>query len=363
MENGVSEAEAIQTTTLPSGAFARRGMPQRRRLLLFVAGPAVILAVVAFFLITGGRSESTDDAYVQAARAAISTSVPGRVVEIDVAENRFVRKGQVLFRLDPTDYQVAAQEAAAALQEAREGVLRSQSVYQQRRADLATAQETARFAQRDAVRQKALASAGVSSRAQADEAAHAAAVAARQVVAATEEAAAARAEIGGRENVTMDRQAKVMRAQADLERARLNLGYTTVTAPVDGVVTKVEQLQVGNRVAPSQTLFWLVSGRPWIEANFKEDQVAHLRVGQPAKIEVAAYGHALRGRVASLSPGTGSSFALLPPENATGNWVKVVQRVPVRIALDGNAPGLAAGLSAKVTVDIRRGSARNASGS
>ena len=131
-------------------------------------------------------------------------------------------------------------------------------------------------------------------------------------------------------------------------------------APADGIVTRVDQLPVGTYLNASQTGFWLLSGEPWIEANFKEDQLAHMKVGQPVTIKIDAYPEALKGHVASFSPGTGQAFSALPAQNATGNWVKVVQRLPVRIAFDKTPPDMAgrAGLSAKVTVDVRAPGAR-----
>jgi membrane fusion protein (multidrug efflux system) len=145
--------------------------------------------------------------------------------------------------------------------------------------------------------------------------------------------------------------------QAQLDRARLNLAYTIVSAPGDGVVTKVAQLPVGTYINASAPLFALMSiGDLWIEANFKEDQLTHLRAGQAASVEVDAYpGKRFEGKVASVSPGTGSQFSVLPPENATGNWVKVVQRLPVRIELEAvdTAYPLHAGLSASVSVDTQ----------
>ncbi|MBQ1542789.1 HlyD family secretion protein [Caulobacter sp. CCUG 60055] len=331
----------------------RRTLGARLRWPLMIGVPLIILGVVAFVILTGGRYQTTDDAYVQSARAGVSASIPGRVVEIEVKENQAVRKGQVLFKLDPADYQVAVEQAEAALAAARYQAQGLQSVYAQRQADIAAAQETVGYTAREARRQQDLAAAGVSSRAQADQAAHAAEQARRQLAVAQQQATTALADLGGRAGAPADQHPRVLQARADLDRARLNLGYAVVVAPVDGVVTKVEQLQVGNRVAASQTLFWLVSGQPWIEANFKENQLAKMRVGQSARITIDAYDHALNAHIASFSPGTGSSFALLPPENATGNWVKVVQRLPVRLALDEAAPGLSAGLSAKVKVDTR----------
>jgi membrane fusion protein (multidrug efflux system) len=163
-----------------------------------------------------------------------------------------------------------------------------------------------------------------------------------------------RANLSGDIGGPVDRQPRVRKALADLERARLDLGYTEVRAPQDGIVTKVNQLQVGSYVSASRPVFTLAGRRLWVEANFKEDQLTYMRVGQKATVEVDAFpDRVFRGHVASFSPGTGNSFALLPAENATGNWVKVVQRLPVQIELDevpADIP-LHAGLSAEVTVD------------
>ena len=328
----------------------------RLRWPLMIGVPLVILASIGVVLLMGGKSETTDNAYVQASRTAISTSINGRVIGIDVQENQRVSKGQVLFRLDPADYEVAVSGADAALAQARFDVQGRRAVYNQRLADLAAAQETAGYAQREAIRQRDLAAAGVATKAQADEARHAADQAQRQVAVVQQQIATALADLGGRADMPTEQQPAVLEAAAKLERAKLDRSYAAVVAPTDGVVAKVEQLQVGQRVEASRPLFWLISGKPWIEANFKEDQLAHMRVGQPATIKVDAYDKPLKAHVASFSPGTGSSFALLPAENATGNWVKVVQRVPVRLTLDESAPSnLSAGLSAKAKVDIRSG--------
>lgn len=345
----IAEAEQEAASHRPP----ERTLGQKLRLPLMIGGPALVLAVVGYFVLTGGRYETTDNAYVQTARTAISPSIDGRVIEVGVKENQAVHKGDVLFKLDPADYQVAVARAEAALAAARFDVESTQGVYAQRGADLAAAQERVSYTEREAVRQKDLAAAGVSTQAQADQAAHEAEQARRQVAVVRQQLASALADIGGRAGASPDQHPKVLQAKAELERARLNLSYTTVLAPADGVVAKVEQLQPGNRVATAQTLFWLISGTPWIEANFKEDQLAHMRVGQPASVKVDAYDHELKAHVVSFSPGTGSSFALLPAENATGNWVKVVQRLPVRLALDEAAPNLSSGLSAVAKVDVR----------
>jgi membrane fusion protein (multidrug efflux system) len=353
----VSDAEGYQALAEADEQAAardhRRDLSSRLRWPLMISGPIVMLAIVAWFVLTSGRYQSTDDAYVQISRARISPSIDARVLEVAVQANQPVKAGQVLVRLDPAEFTVAEAEAQALLATARLQAGSAAAVYRQRLIDQFSARSVLTFYQREAKRQRDLAALGVSTQIQSAEADHQVDVVRREIALADQQVAAALSEIGGAEGLPIDRQPRVMTAQAALDRARLNRSYTVLTAPVDGVVTKVEQVQPGDRVSRSQPLFWLVSGRPWVEANFKEDQLAHMRVGQPVTIRVDAYDHDLKGHIASFSPGTGGSFALLPAENATGNWVKVVQRVPVRISFDGTVPPLSAGLSAHIKVDLR----------
>lgn len=327
----------------------------RWRWPLMFGVPLLILAAVAYFIITGGRSETTDDAYVQAAKAPISASVAGRVLEIDVTENQTVKSGQVLFKLDPVDIIAAVHRAEAALASARLQVVTLRSALAQAQLLLVSATHTRDYAAREAQRQTALVAAGVSSEQQAADARHAAELAADQVLVAHQQVDAALANLDGADK-DPEVFPSVMQAKAALEAAKLDLEHTVIIAPSDGVVTRVDQLQKGAYINPSQTVFYLLSGEPWVEANFKENQLAKMRVGQPATISIDALGgKELSGYVASFSPGAGSSFSPLPAQNATGNWVKVVQRLPVRIAFDKAPPEAVsrAGLSAKITVDVR----------
>jgi membrane fusion protein, multidrug efflux system len=345
------DEEAVGPEEKPS-ALARWRWP------LMIGGPLIILAVVAWFVLTGGRAEATDDAYVQVGKAPISAAIAGRVTEVDVTENQRVAAGQLLFRLDPADQRAAAQKAQAALAAAQLQVVSLRAAYDQQRLVLGADLTTAAFTAREAARQRALVAAGVASRQQADQARQNADLAAAQVSVARQQVAAALADLGAAAK-TPGAYPAVLQAQAALEATRIDLSRTAIFAPQAGVVTRVDQLQVGAYVAPAQTLFFLLSGQPWVEANFKEDQLRKMRVGQSATIKIDAYGGgALAGHVESFSPGSGSAFSALPAQNATGNWVKVVQRLPVRIAFDKPPPDVAgrAGLSAKVTVDIRPGS-------
>ncbi len=358
-DQAVSDKVGGEDTLAPA---PRRGFLSRWRWPLMVAGPLLILVIAAWFVLTGGKSQSTDDSYVQAARVPVSASIGGRVTELDVAENQPVKKGQVLFRLDVRDFAATQEQATAQLAAARLQVQALDAAYQQQLAAVKTARDTAAYADAQAARQKSLMQVGVSSRDQYETAVHNADMAHQGVVTAQQMLAQALANLGGA-GAGAGQHPQVQQAQAALDRAALNVSYGTVVAPQDGVVTRVEQLQVGSYVNPAQTLFWLVAGDPWVEANFKEDQLAKMQVGQPAHIHVdACSGSDFDGHVASFSPGAGQAFSPLPAQNATGNWVKVVQRLPVRIAFDKPPPAKcgAAGLSANVTVDVRSGANRRA---
>jgi membrane fusion protein (multidrug efflux system) len=361
----VSNLERAEITAEPAVAVApptqRRTMGDRLRSWrwpLMIGGPLILIAIAAYFVLTSGRSQETDDAYLQANRVPISASIGGRVIEVDVHENQPVKQGDVLFRLDTRDQAANLEQAQAQLNSARLQVQSLGAGYQEAQSMVKTAQDTAAFDDREVARQQALMNAGVASRDQYETAVHNAQMAHQQVTSAQQAEAKALADLGGAQ-ANVSTQPLVQQAQAALDRAKLNVSYGAVVAPQDGVVTRVEQLQVGSYVNPAQTLFWLVSGVPWVEANFKEDQLAKMRIGQPAAIHVdACNGQDFPGHVASFSPGAGQAFSPLPAQNATGNWVKVVQRLPVEIAFERPPPAncAAAGLSADVTVDVRSGS-------
>lgn len=336
---------------LENGTGGGRRLGDRVRWPLLIGGPVIVIAVVAWFVLTGGKTQATDDAYVQAARTPISANVSARVVELNVRDNQPVHKGDVLFRLDDRDFKVSVAQAEAALAAARLQVKTSRATSGQQDAAIRVAQDAVAFATRELARQKELLGGGVASQQQYDQAKNAADEARSRLVVAQQQANAARTAAG--DSGPIDSHPAVMQAQANLDRAKLQLGYTVIRAPQDGVVAKVEQIQLGSYVTGAQPLFWLVSGRPYVEANFKEDQLAKMRIGQPAALEIDAFhGQKFTGKVASFSPGAGSTFSILPAQNATGNWVKVVQRLPVRIEFDQPPPAQAsAGLSVKVKVD------------
>ncbi|WP_232476017.1 HlyD family secretion protein [Flavisphingomonas formosensis] len=321
---------------------------------LLIAAPIVALLAALFVYLHGGRYESTDNAYLQSGLVSVSANVSGPVVAVTVRENQLVKAGQLLFRIDPSPYQAAVDEAAAQLADAHTQISALQANYRQGEAQLQTARDNLAYAVREAARQKELLAEGISSQAQYDRAILAVQTARQTIQTTQQQNASVAASLSGNVALPAEQQPAVKKAQAALDRARLNLGYTEIRASQDGIVTKVNQLQVGDYVSASKPVFTLAGRRLWVEANFKENQLRYMRLGQPVAIKVDAFPDLkLTGRVESFSPGTGNSFALLPPENATGNWVKVVQRLPVEIRIDAvpaDIP-LHAGLSVEATVD------------
>ena len=345
-----------------ASATVRKTRLQRLRWPLMSLAAVAVLGGAAYFYFIGGRYQSTDDAYAQAATVSISANVAGRVSEIDVHDNDIVRRGATLFRLDDAPFRIAVNDAAAHLADTKLQIESLKATYRQRQVELHAARDTQAYAQQQFDRHTRLLASGIASQAQFDQAAHALDAARQQVANVDQQIGVALANLGGSPDIAPERHPLVEQAQAALDRAQLNLSYTEISAPTDGVVAKVEQLQVGDTIAASTPVFALVSTRDvWIEANFKEVQLARMSPGQLATVEIDRFpDRRFSAVITSVSPGTGSQFSLLPPENATGNWVKVVQRVPVRLRLTHVDPGflLQAGLSANVTVDTRAPAAR-----
>ncbi len=331
-----------------------RPLRQRLRMPLMIAGPAIVAIAALWWYVTSGRYIETDDAYIQTARTVISADVAGRVIAVEVHDNQRVTQGQVLYRLDPVSYQAAVNDAKAQLGIARLQVDALKATYQQKVAENKSAQETLDYSQREYDRQKKLLGSGVASQQQFDQASNALEVARQRVVSSQQDIQNTLAQLGGNPDIPANEHPMVQRAQAMLDEKQIDLNDTVIRAPENGTVTKVEQLQIGDYMTAATPVFSLMSDRLWVEANFKETELTHMRPGQDATVEVDTFPDVeFHAKVTSLSPGTGLTFALLPPENATGNWVKVVQRLPVRLTLENPDPDapLHAGLSVTVNVD------------
>ena len=339
-----------------------RSRRERLRLPLMWGVPLLLAAGGSYLYLTGGRYQSTDDAYLRAAEVAISANVSGRVSDVDVYDNQQVRRGQILFRLDDRPFRIAVESARARLQGARLQVESLKADYRQRVADLRSAQSALDYAEREYRRESRLLASGIASQSQVDRALLARSEAQQSVAAAKQQITAALAKLGGQPDIAVDAHPLVEQAKAALDRASLDLSYATVEAPSDGTVTGVEHLQAGSYLPAATPAFVLVSNRDvWVEADFKENQLAQMRPGDSATVKIDAYpGRTFQAAVASITPGTGSQFSVLPPENATGNWVKVVQRLDVRLRLEGSLPAVRSGLSATVTVDTRSRAAERA---
>ena len=324
-----------------------------------LGGVAIVLLAGAYGYFSGGRYESTDDAYVRVAGVDISSNIAGRVVEIDVKENQQVAAGQVLFRLDPAPYDIAVEQAQAQVADSRLQTQADLASYREKQAALTNAQDAAAFRERERKREQGLLAAGAVSQSEFDQASHDADAARLQVAAAQQQLAAALANLGGNTGDALETRPNMRQARSQLDRAHLQRSWTVVRAPQAGRVTKVDQLQVGDYINAAAPVFHLVADRSWVEAAFKENQLHHMRPGQPVAIRVDAYPDIkCRGAVEGVAPGTDQTFSMMPAENATGNWVKVVQRLPVRMSVACDPKTyLAGGLSVRVKVDTgyRRG--------
>jgi membrane fusion protein (multidrug efflux system) len=333
--------------------------PRRRRLALIAALPVALVIAGGAYWITSGRYVSTDDAYVQQDRVTIVPEVPGRIVKVGVTENEQVNAGDLLFQLDESSYKALVDEAEASVASAKLEVEKLKAAYAKAVSDQEMAEQALQYARDDFERQQALAKRGIVAQSALDKAELDLRQAQSTLESAKQSVLSAKAALSGNPEIAIADHPEVLAAVAKLEKAQLDLQHTVVSAPSAGIVSQSERLQVGQYIMPGTAVLSLVqTGRSWIEANFKETDLTHVSAGQAVSISIDTYpGHPLEGRVESLGAATGAEFSLLPAQNATGNWVKVVQRIPVRISLAASAqlPALRSGMSASVSVDTGRG--------
>jgi len=343
-----------QAEAAPAPAKKRRKVP----MWLWIAAPLAVAGFFGWEWWASSREVGTDNAYVKADRVLIAPQVGGRVVAVGVGQNQPVKQGDLLFRIDPEPLQIALAQAEAQLARIDNTANASRAVIEEAGTSISAADENLRWAKRDFARMSELAAKQLVARKMLDDARHAVAEAQVQRESAIATQSQANAALSGNARTPTNKLPEYRAAMAAVDKAKLDLAHAEVRAPVDGIVG-LHDLQVGEYINVGQTAMPLVATAPiWVEANFKETDLTKMRIGQPAKITVDSYpGVKWNAHVASISPTSGAEFSVLPPQNATGNWVKIVQRIPVRIEIDraqADAPQLRAGMSAEVEVDLRQ---------
>jgi membrane fusion protein (multidrug efflux system) len=332
------------------------GMRRYRRVLLLIVLPLVALMAGLTFYLNGGRYVTTDDAYVGAQKILITPDVSGKIIRIAVKEGQQVATGDILFQIDPVPFQLAVAQARAKLDDARsshDNLVANVKIYDQ---TIEIVNAGIALKQRDVDRKTALAKSNFGSQLDLDNSATALVTAQAQRQLVTQQRSTALNQLLGNPELPLEEFPAYAQAKAALDDAQRNLDLTTVRAPMAGVATQVEQIQLGRFSMAGTPVFSVIDiANPWVDANPKESDFTYVGVGQPVSIDVDAFpDHVFKGTVGSLSPGTGAQFAILPPQNATGNFVKVVQRVPVRIYFDPNdkyVKKLKAGMSAYTSID------------
>jgi len=355
----VDEPEpAIAAPATPAPAETANAAPKkkrpRRRVFLLASVPVLLLLVGGYVWLTGGRYISTDNAYVQQTRVAISSDVAGKIADVMVQENQTVKAGDVLFRIDPASYKIALQAADAALAQARLQIQQLQASYRTALAKLDAAQATADIRHRSLQRSLDLSKKGFATPADVDSAQLAVTQADNDVALSRQSVDSARAALNGNPDLPVDQQPAVLTALSNQAKAELDFERTTVHAPVAGIVSQIDNLNKGQYVSEGTQMLSIVQdGDTWIQANYKETQLTHVVPGQKVDVSIDTYPDlAISGTVGSIGAATGSEFSLIPAQNATGNWVKVVQRIPVRIKINGDITRiLRSGMSADVSVD------------
>ena len=345
--NKMSSVAAQSASEIPVEA-----KPRGKRLGLMISVPLLIAVVGLYFFLMSGKTVSTDNAYVKQDVTAISTQVNGPIAAVYVRENQHVNRGDVLYRIDPAPFEAALHAAQAQLAAARLQTNQLEVQAAGTTADIRGAEANLAILQRAYDRQAALMKDGFTTKAAYDDALNDLAEAQTDLSNARSKSNNAAAAIAPNGN-----QPQIAAAMAAVEKARLDLSHTAVRAPTSGTIAQSDKLLVGQAALIGVSMLSIVGDQQaWIEANFKEGDLARMAVGQRADVEFDAYpGLKIEGRVASIGSGTGSEFSVLPAQNANGNWVKVTQRVPVRIAFDRKPPReMIAGLSSTVTVRVDR---------
>ena len=332
------------------------GLRRYRRVLLLVVLPLVAAVAGIVFYLNGGRYVTTDDAYVGAQKVLITPDISGKIEKIVVREGQPVKAGDVLFEIDPVPFQLAVDQAKATLEQSKttyDNLIANIKIYGQM---LDLAQQGVDLKQRDVDRKSALVKSNVGSQLDLDNSATSLVTAGAQAQFVKQQLSNAKAQLLGNPDLPLEQFPPYAQAKAALALAQRNLDHTVMRAPMAGIATQVDQIQLGRFAMAGAPVFSIIDvANPWVDANPKESDFTYVAVGQPVTLDVDAFpNHVFKGTVGSLSPGTGAQFAILPPQNATGNFVKVVQRVPVRIYFDKDdkfVGRLKAGMSVYATID------------
>jgi membrane fusion protein (multidrug efflux system) len=332
------------------------GMRRYRRFLLLVVLPLVAAIAGFTFYLNGGRYVTTVDAYVGAQKVLITSDVSGKIVSITVKEGQQVSTGDTMFQIDPLPFQLAVAQARAKLEDAKashDNLVANVALYSQ---TLEIVNAGIALKQKDVERKNSLVKSQAGSQLDLDNSATALVTVQAQRQLVTQQRSNALNQLLGNPELPLEQFPAYMQAKAALDDAQRNLDLTTVRAPMNGVATQVDQIQIGRFVMAGAPVFSIIDvANPWVDANPKESDFTYVAVGQSVTLDVDAFpNHVFKGTVGSLSPGTGAQFQILPPQNATGNFVKVVQRVPVRIYFDKDdkfVRKLKAGMSVYATID------------
>ena len=327
------------------------------RLFLLVVIPAIAIVISGHFWVKSTRYVTTENAYVKAHHLAVSADIDGRAIRVPVKENDVVKPGDILFQLDPEPHYIDVATAEAEIAGIRNTIAALRAEYREAQAERADARQEISYYRRVFDRQRKLSARGIASRAKHDEAERNLTKARQASRTINQKIQRVLARLGGKEDMPVERHPLYREAITKRDRAALNLRRTRVVAPAAGTVGQVT-LQAGEYVEEGKAVIPIILAREtWIEANLKETQLTHVRPGQTATIIVDAYpDHEWKAAVTSISPSTGAELSVLPPQNASGNWVKVVQRVPVRLEIERltAGPALRAGMTVSVSIDTKR---------
>ena len=325
----------------------------KKRFILLVVVPIIVAIAIAITYLLGGRFVETDNAYVKADKVAVSSQVSGTITEVLVKENQLVEANQILFRIDPASFKVAVAKAQANLAQVRTNLAALKASYFEKQSEIELEKTRLKFANKQQVRQQDLKVKHFVSGSQFDDVKQQADIIKQRILVLKQDLFRIAETLGGSVDLPVEQHPSYLAAISVLNKAKLNLARTDVRASLTGVVSHIPQPGQFSQVGVT-AMALVANNDPWIEANFTETDLTNIRAGQEVEIQIDSYpDHKWIGKVQSISPATGSEFSIIPAQNATGNWVKITQRVPVRISLEKveGLPPLVVGLSAIVEID------------